>query len=267
MIKKIICLFILISLCVSLSGCFDPGKTSYTTVTISDAPSENFSHINVTFSQVKIHKFGYDNDSGWISFDMEPKTVDMIYLHENDLSEVLGVQDLSVGIYTKLWIVVDSATGVLKETGEEIVFDVPSGDLKVQQPFEIREGYTTIDVEIDLDKSVLYVPQGGVYKLLPVISRVEIEYGDGENGDDDFEADAGDDYEGIVGEVIQFNGSASGGIEPYSWNWSFDDGNFSNDQNPTHSYSSEGEYEVILTVTDDTGAIATDETKVEIKEE
>jgi hypothetical protein len=195
---------------------------------------------------------------------MDPKTVDMIYLHVNDLSEVLGVKDLLVGIYTKLWIVVDSATGVLKDGGEEIVFDVPSGDLKIQQPFEIKEGSTTIDVEINLDKSVLYVPEGGVYKLLPVISRVEIEYGDGDNG---FEADAGDDYEGTVGEVIQFNGSAWGGVEPYSWHWDFGDGNTSTEQNTTHAYSSEGEYEVVLTVTDATSAVATDEIEIEIKEE
>ena len=32
------------------------GEMSFTTVLISDAPSDNFSHINVTFSQVKIHK-------------------------------------------------------------------------------------------------------------------------------------------------------------------------------------------------------------------
>jgi hypothetical protein len=245
------------------SGCTDTSLTSHTTILISDAPSENFSHINVTFSQVRIHRYGDDNGSGWISFDMEPKTVDMIYLHQNDLSEVLGVKDLLVGVYTKLWIIVDNATGVLKDSGEEIIFDVPSGDLKIQHPFIIQEDSTTIDVDIDLDKSILYVPQGGVYKLLPVISRIEIEYGD----DDDFEADAGDDYEGTVGEVIVFNGSASGGVEPYSWNWSFGDGNYSNEQNTTHAYSSEGKYDVILTVTDDTGAIATDEIEIEIEEE
>lgn len=182
MIKKMICICIIISLCVflsSLSGCINPGKTSLTTITISDAPSENFSHINVTFSQVKMHLFrGFNNSSMWITFDMEPKTIDMIYLHEHNLSEVLGIEELQVGVYSKLWIVVDGATGVLKESGDEIVFDVPSGDLKVQQPFIIKEGSITIDVEIDLDRSVLYVPEGGIYKLLPVISSVEIEYDD-----------------------------------------------------------------------------------------
>jgi hypothetical protein len=267
----IVLIFSIMVLSSIYTGCIDTGEMSQTTILISDAPSENFSHINVTFSQVKIHKFGNNNSSGWISFDMEAKTIDMIYLHENNLSEVLGVENLTTGIYTKLWIVVDGATGILKDNGEEIVFDVPSGDLKVQQPFEIREGNTTIDVEIDLERSVLYVPQGGVYKLLPVISTVEIEYGDGDNGDDDdddeedFEADAGDDYKGTVGEVIDFNGSASGGVEPYSWNWSFDDGNYSNEQITTHAYSSIGKYDVILTVTDNSSAIATDVIEIEIE--
>jgi hypothetical protein len=182
MIKKIICFCILVSLFISLSslsGCIRPGKTSYTTILISDAPSENFSHIYITFSQVKVHKVGLDNSSeGWISIGMEPKTVDMIYLHEYDLSEILGTQNLSVGLYSKLWIVIDDATGILKDTGEDIVFDVPSGDVKYQKPFIIIEGSTTIDIEIDLDKSVLYVPEGGIWKLLPVISDVEIEHGD-----------------------------------------------------------------------------------------
>jgi hypothetical protein len=71
---------------------------------------------------------------------------------------------------------VDGATGVLKETGENITFDVPSGDLKIQQSFEIREGNTTIDVEIDLDRSVLYVPQGRVYKLRPQLGKMKVEY-------------------------------------------------------------------------------------------
>jgi hypothetical protein len=239
-------------------------KMSFTTILISDAPSDNFSHINVTFSQVKVHKSGNDNDSGWITFDIEAKTIDMIYLHQNNLSEELGVKNLTVGNYTKLWIVVDSATGVLKESGEEITFDVPSGDLKIQQSFQIKEGNTTIDVELDLDRSVLYVPQGGVYKLRPQLGKMKVNYDEDE---DEFEADAGDDYEAVINETIQFSGSAEGGIEPYNWSWDFGDGNTSSDQNPEHAYNVTGEYTATLTVTDDEGNVATDTATVEIEEE
>jgi hypothetical protein len=241
---------------------------SYTTVLISDAPSDNFNHINVTFSQVKVHKYGDDNESGWILFDMEPKTIDMIYLHENNLSEELGVQNISVGNYSKLWIVVDSATGVLKETGEEIIFDVPSGTLKVQQSFEIKKGNTTIDVELDLDRSVLYVPQGGVYKLRPQLGKMKIDYDHDEDEEDEeeeeFKADAGDEYEAEVNETIEFEGKAEGGVEPYNWSWDFGDGNSSTEQNPEYAYNATGTYTATLTVTDDEGNIAADTATVTI---
>lgn len=279
MFKILIIGFLVITLV--LSGCVQEEETenggtteeqmSFTTVLISDAPSDNFSHINVTFSQVKIHKNGNDNDSGWIIFDMEPKTIDMIYLHENNLSEELGVKNISIGKYSKLWIVVDSATGILKLTGEEITFDVPSGDLKIQQSFEIKEGNTTVDIELDLDRSVLYVPQGGVYKLRPQLGKMKIKYDEDEDEEDEDEdelkADAGDEYEAEVNETIQFTGSAEGGKEPYNWSWDFGDGNTSTEQNPEHNYTSAGNYTATLTVTDDEGNVATDTATVEIKEE
>jgi hypothetical protein len=245
-------------------------QLSFTTVLISDAPSDNFSHINVTFSQVKIHKYGNDNDSGWIVFDMKPKTIDLIYLHENNLSEELGVKNISVGTYSKLWIVVDAATGFLKETGEEIPFDVPSGDLKVQQSFEIRKGNTTIDVELDLDRSLLYVPQGGVYKLRPQLGKMRIKYDkdddDKKDEEDEFHVDAGGPYGAEVNETIQFNGSAENGVEPYAWYWDFGDGYNSTEQKPEHAYGAVGNYTATLTVTDDEGTVAADNATVEIKD-
>jgi PKD repeat protein len=44
-----------------------------------------------------------------------------------------------------------------------------------------------------------------------------------------------------------------------SWAWNFGDGATSGEQNPTHTYASEGRYEVLLTVTDDRGATDTRE--------
>jgi PKD repeat protein len=42
-----------------------------------------------------------------------------------------------------------------------------------------------------------------------------------------------------------------------SWRWSFGDGEFSDDQNPVHTYSASEHYDVLLTVTDDRGATDT----------
>jgi len=88
-----------------------------------------------------------------------------------------------------------------------------------------------------------------------------------DEGEDEFEADAGDDYDAEVNETIQFYGSAESGVEPYTWYWDFGDGYNSTDRNPTHAYSEEGEYEVVLKVTDAENNTATDDTEAEIGED
>jgi PKD repeat protein len=83
----------------------------------------------------------------------------------------------------------------------------------------------------------------------------------------EFVADAGDEYDAIVGEAIQFNGKAEGGIEPYTWYWDFGDGYNSTEQEPEHIYMTTGNYTATLTVTDDIGSIATDIAYVYITDE
>jgi PKD repeat protein len=61
---------------------------------------------------------------------------------------------------------------------------------------------------------------------------------------------------GLVGETIQFNGSASplAGQPPYEYNWDFgDQSTSSEDPNPTHIYTQAGEYTYNFTVTDNSG--------------
>jgi hypothetical protein len=49
---------------------------------------------------------------------------------------------------------------------------------------------------------------------------------------------------------ISFTCSPSGGVPPYTYSWTFGDGETSTQQNPLHIYSSKGTYEAIVTVTD-----------------
>lgn len=66
-------------------------------------------------------------------------------------------------------------------------------------------------------------------------------------------ADAGGPYTGLVGELIEFNGSGSTGtISSYSWN--FGDGKSGSGIKPSHSYTQNGTYTVTLTVTGSSGA-------------
>lgn len=67
--------------------------------------------------------------------------------------------------------------------------------------------------------------------------------------------DAGGPYVGDPGEPIQFDGSGSYDTdgEIVAWRWDFGDGTTSDEMSPVHSYAEEGEYGVVLCVTDDEG--------------
>jgi PKD repeat protein len=55
----------------------------------------------------------------------------------------------------------------------------------------------------------------------------------------------------LEGDTVDFTGSATGGATPYTWDWDFDDSGSSTDQNPSHTFTTQGTYDVVLTVTDD----------------
>jgi PKD repeat protein len=50
--------------------------------------------------------------------------------------------------------------------------------------------------------------------------------------------------------TVNFTGNATGGVSPYNYNWDFGDGGSSNQQNPSHTYNSAGNYTATLMVTD-----------------
>jgi PKD repeat protein len=60
-----------------------------------------------------------------------------------------------------------------------------------------------------------------------------------------------------VGENVSFTGSATGGIQPYAYSWSFGDSSSGAGQSLDHSYQSPGTYNVVLTVTDSASHKAT----------
>ncbi|UCH71496.1 MAG: PKD domain-containing protein [Thermoplasmatales archaeon] len=79
-------------------------------------------------------------------------------------------------------------------------------------------------------------------------------------------ADANGPYNGTEGTPIEFDGSKSNDPDGYisDYTWDFGDGTIAHGRNPTHTYLGEGEYTVMLTVTDSDGASDTDMTKATV---
>ena len=62
-------------------------------------------------------------------------------------------------------------------------------------------------------------------------------------------------YLPVVGQNIQFTDTSTG--SPVEWLWDFGDGTTSTLQNPTHSYTVPGDYELTFTITDAQGVSMT----------
>jgi PKD repeat protein len=74
-------------------------------------------------------------------------------------------------------------------------------------------------------------------------------------------------YEVTVGEPIELQGKATGGTEPYYYNWEFGDGEStqsSRDGNAIHIYTTPGIYTATLTVVDYGGGLSTDTAEVTV---
>ncbi|HVQ00315.1 MAG TPA: PQQ-binding-like beta-propeller repeat protein [Candidatus Thermoplasmatota archaeon] len=71
-------------------------------------------------------------------------------------------------------------------------------------------------------------------------------------------------YTGYYETVIQFGGTVYGGLPPYAYNWDFGDGFSSNQQSPSHNYTSVGNFTATFTVTDSEGNQSSDTARVSI---
>lgn len=76
--------------------------------------------------------------------------------------------------------------------------------------------------------------------------------------------DAHGPYTGYYDNAINFVGDVYGGIPPYSYHWDFGDGSSSNQQNPTHNYTTVGNLTATFTVTDSEGNQSSDTALVSI---
>ena len=123
-----------------------------------------------------------------------------------------------------------------------------------------------------VEGSITGDPQNGTYVNMSTITLTDHSSSGGGGGGSTVPtnqapvADTGGPYTGNVGTSITFlgNGSTDSDGEITAYEWDFGDGTTKNGSIVTHTYTSEGNYTVTLTVTDDDGAQNTDTTKAYI---
>ncbi|MFC1490834.1 DUF4382 domain-containing protein [Candidatus Latescibacterota bacterium] len=154
---------------------------------LTDAPAE-FKEVNITFSEIAVHFADgedysldtepADGDSSaakiagtWIVINGEEQTFNLLEL-SNGVTALLGEQELTVGKYTQIRIVITDAEVVLDST-TTYPLTIPSGTLKIVSSFDIVEGEETeLVVDFDAARSVHTTGNGGTYKLKPTVRLI-----------------------------------------------------------------------------------------------
>lgn len=156
----------------ALAGCTAKTSTGTAGIAVTDAPSDDYSSVVVTFSKAAIHKADAGNESGWQTISNTTKNFDLVGLKKNNTVGNFGFGTVSAGRYTQIRIYVDNVVGTKKSDGSKVTMTVPSSVLKTSKSFEVKaSGNTTLTLDFDLDKSINCNPNGCMFK--PVLGKVE----------------------------------------------------------------------------------------------
>ncbi|MEX2198847.1 MAG: DUF4382 domain-containing protein [Burkholderiales bacterium] len=155
-------------------------------VSLTDAPACGFDAVNVTVTQVRVHRSdaASDGDGGWSEITLSPaRKINLLNLTNGEL-DYLGETALPAGHYTQLRLMLAANTGssavsnsVVLSSGPrtEIALKTPSAvqsGLKVVHGFDVAAGQR-VDLVLDFDacKSVVALGNGG-FLLKPVIKVI-----------------------------------------------------------------------------------------------
>ncbi len=155
---------------------------------LTDSPYSDAKALLVTFSEATAHRAG-EAGFGRLSFGDATSTMRTCDLKRlEDAQDLLGVGSLPAGHYTQLRIVIagaalyfdNASTGptcdriIQAPAGRRSVVDVPSGEVRINQEFDIVSGENAVIV-LDLDGEQSIVDMGnGRYQMTPVIGVVSV---------------------------------------------------------------------------------------------
>lgn len=171
----------------ALTGCLAGEGTGTGAIYVKDAPEDDWSHVNVTFTKVQVHQGNESDDDGdgeWITVaeNESGREVDLLDFSGADARALLGASELENGTYNQVLIDVTEAYGIDKDSGDREEFELTQDQLRLTRAWQIETDTTThVVADLDLDRSIR--EQGdGTYRFNPVIGQVLVEKG-GEPGD------------------------------------------------------------------------------------
>ena len=126
----------------------------------------DFAHLNVTVTEVGLKATGGEDDSGWTTYDVEDRIVDLTELTGPNASH-LGALDAANGTYQTVFVHVGDVNGTLN-SGESVNVKLPSSKLQIHEEFTLGANRS---VDYVFDISVFAAGKSGKYILKPVVSE------------------------------------------------------------------------------------------------
>ena len=154
-------------------ACSNVDQTARLNVRLTDAPGD-YEEVNIDIQSVEIHSSGGNQNSGWVSLDVESGTYNILEL-TNGLDTLLATAELPAGKISQIRLVLGNNNSV-KINGVINSLSTPSAQqsgLKLNLNAELTEGIT-YNITLDFDAARSIVKKGnGSYSLKPVIRALE----------------------------------------------------------------------------------------------
>jgi hypothetical protein len=154
-----------------LSSCNDE-KNARVEVRLTDAPGD-YEEVNIDIQEVQIHSGEGNENSGWISLNINPGVYSLLEL-TNGLDTLLGTLELPAGKVSQIRLTLGN-NNTIKADGETSALSTPSSQqsgLKLNLHATLKEG-VTYRLLLDFDVARSIVKNGaGNYILKPVIRTI-----------------------------------------------------------------------------------------------
>ena len=116
-------------------------------VKVTDAPTHDLKHLNLTINSVEIL-----NETGnWSILPISDGSLYFDLLKLQNITRDLAIDSIPIGNYTKIRLQIVSAIATLAD-GRNITLNIPPGHIDVDAHFEIKAGKTTsliLDIIVD----------------------------------------------------------------------------------------------------------------------
>lgn len=261
--KKIIILCTIVSIIafITVGGCINTQQKEKGQLCIEIKASSwgDFGKVNITIAQINMRKNIGGKDK-WINILTQKN---FINISSNSSTNNFICFPVPADTFTGIQIVIDSISAMTSDDKAAYI-TISCENLTIYNKFKISTGNNRIVLNIDLNDSFVPFSQDR-YKFAPVVDSIDIIVGGSEshienpilgnrnpiammliNGNKTLHIEIG------ANETITFDASLS--FDPdndeLNYTWDFGDGTIAHGVLVEHSYSSEGKYAVVLTVSD-----------------